>query len=86
RKHFKTTSDIYVKSALVRRSLAVREALLHAKAPLNSKQHPVKLYGINLDIEKLTSSFSSITVAYVPRTLNSAADALAKTALYYSNA
>ena len=83
-------------------ALAVREALLHAKArhlsniclksdnqvlvkALNSKQHPVELYGINLDIEKLSSSFSSITFGYVPRTLNSAADALAKTALYYSN-
>ncbi|CAG7874788.1 unnamed protein product, partial [Brassica rapa] len=98
-----TSTELCVASPLMAEALAVREALLHAKArhlsniclksdnqvlvkALNSKQHPVELYGFNLDIEKLSSSFSSITFAYVPRTLNSAADALAKTALYYSNA
>ncbi|KAL0838236.1 hypothetical protein Bca101_090126 [Brassica carinata] len=93
-----TSTELCVASPLMAEALAVREALLHAKArhlsniclksdnqvlvkALNSKQHPVELYGINLDIEKLSSSFSSITFGYVPRTLNSAADALAKTAL-----
>ena len=52
---------------------------------LNSKQHPVEIYGINLDIENLSSSFSSITFSYVPRSLNLAADALAKSALYAFN-
>ncbi|RID49687.1 hypothetical protein BRARA_H00468 [Brassica rapa] len=52
---------------------------------LNSNQHPVELYGINLDIEKLASSFSSIVFSYVPRNLNFAADALAKSALYALN-
>lgn len=83
-------------------ALAVREALLQAKAlhlpniclksdnqvlikALNSNQHPVELYGINLDIENLSSSFSTIVFTYVPRIFNSAADALAKSALYASN-
>ena len=52
---------------------------------LTSKQHPVELYGINLDIENLSSSFSSVSFSYISRTLNSAADALAKSALYGLN-
>uniref|UniRef100_A0A0D3D375 RNase H type-1 domain-containing protein n=1 Tax=Brassica oleracea var. oleracea TaxID=109376 RepID=A0A0D3D375_BRAOL len=52
---------------------------------LISKQHPVELYGINLDIENLSSSFSSTSFSYVPRSLNSAADALAKSALYHAH-
>ena len=82
-------------------ALAVREALLQAKAlhltnicksdnqvlikTLFSKQHPVELYGINLDMESLSLSFTSIFFAHVPRSLNSAADVLAKSALYSLN-
>ncbi|XP_056850981.1 uncharacterized protein LOC130500236 [Raphanus sativus] len=51
---------------------------------LISKQHPVELYGINLDIENLSSCFSSVSFSYVSRNLNSAADSLAKAALYQS--
>lgn len=52
---------------------------------LNSKHHPVELYGINLDIEHLSLAFSFVSFVYVPRAQNSAADALAKAALYSVN-
>lgn len=52
---------------------------------LNSKQHPVELDKINLDIENLSSSFCSISFVHVSRNLNSAAESLAKSALYYLN-
>ncbi|XP_048613512.1 uncharacterized protein LOC125587310 [Brassica napus] len=48
---------------------------------LTSKQHPVEIYRINLDIENLSSSFSSVSFSYICRTLNPVADALAKSAL-----
>ncbi|WZZ80689.1 uncharacterized protein LOC106373353 [Brassica napus] len=97
-----TSTELCVASPLMAEALAVREALLHAKAlhlsniclksdnqvlvkALNSKQHPVELYGINLDIENLSSSFCSISFVHVSRNLNSAADALAKSAMYYLN-
>ena len=96
------TTELFVATSLMVEVLAVREALIQAKAAhlsniclksgnqvlikaLNSNQHHVELYGINLDIEKLASSFSSIVFSYVPRNLNSAADALAKSALYALN-
>lgn len=89
-------------SPLMAEALAVREALLQAKAlhltniflksdnqvlikALSSKQHPVELYGINLDIGNLSLSFTAISFAHVPRSLNSTADALAKSALYSLN-
>lgn len=52
---------------------------------LISKNHPVELYRINLDIETLSSAFTSIMFVFIPRSLNSIADALAKSALYHSN-
>ncbi|KAL0730817.1 hypothetical protein Bca4012_026911 [Brassica carinata] len=95
-----TSTELCFASTLMAEALAVREALLHAKArhlshiclksdnqvlvkALISKQHPVELYGINLDIENLSSYFTSISFAFVSRNLNSAADALAKSALYH---
>ncbi|XP_056847346.1 uncharacterized protein LOC130498031 [Raphanus sativus] len=97
-----TSTELCVASPLMAEALAVREALLQAKAlhlsniclksdnqvlikALNSKQHPVEIYGINLDIESLSFSFSSISFVYVSRNSNSAADALAKSALYSVN-
>ncbi|XP_048615932.1 uncharacterized protein LOC125588489 [Brassica napus] len=97
-----TSTERFVASPLMAEALAVREALLQAKAlhltniclksdnqvlikALSSKQHPVELYGINLDIENLSLSFTSISFAHVPRSLNSVADALAKSALYSLN-
>ena len=52
---------------------------------LNSKQHLVELYGINLDIEHLSSSFTSLSFSYVPRRFNSVAFSLAKSALFSAN-
>lgn len=97
-----TSTELCVATPLMAEALAVREALLHAKAlhlfkiciksdnqllvkALISKQHPVEIYGINLDIEKLSTFFSSVSFVYVSRTLNSAADELAKTALYHQS-
>ncbi|KAF2601050.1 hypothetical protein F2Q68_00012169 [Brassica cretica] len=68
-----TSTVRFVASPLMAEALAVREALLQAKAlhltniclksdnqvlikALSSKQHPVELYGINLDIENLSLS------------------------------
>lgn len=97
-----TSKELFIATPLMVEALAVREALLQAKAfhlsniclksdsqmfvkALNSKQLPMELHRINLDIENISSSFSSITFAYVHRGLNSAADALAKTALFSLN-
>uniref|UniRef100_A0A0D3BJ98 RNase H type-1 domain-containing protein n=1 Tax=Brassica oleracea var. oleracea TaxID=109376 RepID=A0A0D3BJ98_BRAOL len=52
---------------------------------LNSKQHLVELYGINLDIEHLSSSFTSLSFSYVPRRFNSVAFSLPKSALFSAN-
>ncbi|KAF3523233.1 hypothetical protein F2Q69_00050161 [Brassica cretica] len=49
---------------------------------LSSKQIPMEFYRINLDIENLSSSFIFISFTYVPRSLNSTAYALAKSALH----
>ncbi|CAN6848279.1 unnamed protein product, partial [Brassica oleracea] len=40
---------------------------------LISKNHPVELYGINLDIETLYSAFSLVMFVFIPRSLNSTA-------------
>ncbi|KAF2606115.1 hypothetical protein F2Q68_00045451 [Brassica cretica] len=89
----------FIASPLMAEALAVREALLQAKAlhlsniclksddhvlikVLSSKQIPMEFYEINLDIENLSSSFTFISFTYVPRSLNSTADVLAKSALH----
>ncbi|XP_013617038.1 uncharacterized protein LOC106377908 [Brassica napus] len=48
---------------------------------LNSKQHPVEIYGLTLDIETLSSLFSSMQCSFISRSLNISADKLVKSAL-----
>ncbi|KAG2314979.1 hypothetical protein Bca52824_018101 [Brassica carinata] len=48
----------------------------------NSKTYPVELFGVLMDIEFLSSSFTSFFVSYVSRENNTTADSLAKSALY----
>ncbi|RID66812.1 hypothetical protein BRARA_D01927 [Brassica rapa] len=48
---------------------------------LSSKSSQVELYGIFRDIESLSLSFDFYSVSFIPRSLNSEADLLAKVAL-----
>ena len=47
---------------------------------LSSKIHPVEIYGLNLDIEALSATFSFLHFSFIPRRLNSVADLIAKSA------
>ncbi|KAG2247845.1 hypothetical protein Bca52824_087473 [Brassica carinata] len=51
---------------------------------LNSKSYPVELFGVLMDIESLSLSFSFFHVSFIGREHNTVADSLAKTTLYSS--
>ncbi|XP_013608331.1 PREDICTED: uncharacterized protein LOC106315106 [Brassica oleracea var. oleracea] len=55
------------------------QALINA---LSSKYHSADIYGIIRDIEALSYRFSRISFSFIPRSQNSMADTLAKSAMY----
>ena len=55
------------------------QALINA---ISSKYHSADIYGIIRDIEALSYRFSRISFSFIPRSQNSMADTLAKSAMY----
>lgn len=49
---------------------------------INWKSYPVKLFGVLMDIELLSSSFAFFYVSFIGHALNGTADSLAKSALH----
>lgn len=49
---------------------------------LISKTHPVEIYELNMDIENLSPTFLFLHFSFIPRIMNSAADSIAKSAVF----